>query len=121
MDGEITMAGRFRSADGLIVAVKRKDRGRALRSAMHQRGVSIKELAALTEAIDGKGVNWRTIGFLVSEWKSGRESTTYRNAALICKALDVPIDLVFDVTTTRSFDMLGVSTNRGSGVERRTA
>ncbi|HEU5032704.1 MAG TPA: helix-turn-helix transcriptional regulator [Spirillospora sp.] len=115
--GEPDLVTRSRTSDGYIIDVRRRDHGRAIRQAMDTRGLSIKQLARRTELLDGKGVNWRTIGFLVSQWASGRETTTYRNAALIAAALDVPLALLFDVRTSRAFDALAVSTERGDSEE----
>lgn len=93
----LVMVSARRTADGRIVDMVRLDGGQLLRAAMEARGVSIQELARRTAELDpdGRGVNWRSIGFLVSQGRSARETTTVRNADLIARALDVPIAMLF--------------------------
>jgi hypothetical protein len=94
--------------------MRRLDQGRALRAAMDGRGFTIKALAARTAELDqeSRGVNWRTVGFLVSQWASGRETCTYRTAVLIAEALDLPLSQLFDTQVTRSFAQAPTSTQR---------
>lgn len=95
-----------------IVGYRRLDSGRRVRAAMSDRGLTIAALAAKTREADpsGVGVNWRVIGFLVSEGRSGRDTCTTGVAELVAKALDVPLTLLFEARTTRVVRVHGVST-----------
>lgn len=85
-----------------IDGFERRCDGRVIRAAMDQAGWTIHSLARRTAELDpsGSGVNWRTIGFLVSQGASGRDTCTERTANLIAAALGVPLDDLFVARTS---------------------
>lgn len=97
-----------------VVGYRRLDHGRLLRHTMQVRGLTITALAEKTRLVDpaGVGVNWRLIGFLVSQGKSGRETCSVSTAELIAAALDVPVLLLFQARTHQVLVVHGVSAYR---------
>lgn len=110
----LVMVTARRTADGRIVDMCRLDEGRPIRAAMDQRGLTIQQLAQRTAELDpdGRGVNWRQIGFLVSTGSSAREVCTVRVADLIARALDVPMSLLFRTRIREALPAVPTSTQR---------
>lgn len=78
--------------------MRRLDRGAPLRTAMRAAGLDIPRLAARTKEVDpeGKGLSVAYIGFLVGEGRSAREDCSDRAARLLSRAVDRPLDNLFD-------------------------
>lgn len=90
---------------------RRRSGGAELRRAMADQDLTIGRLADLTAELDPEdtGVNWRTIGFLVSEGRSGRETCSIRTAQLVAGALRVPVDQLFEARTSHVLRVAGIS------------
>lgn len=75
----------------------RLDGGRPIRQAMTDAGLSIEKLAQRTREVDpaGYGIRPATIGHMVSQGSSGRESFTQRSCDLVAHALGVPVERLF--------------------------
>lgn len=78
-------------------SLHRKSKGRPIREAMADAGLSIPRLAAATREVDpaGKGVSRSAVGVLVAEGSSARERCRLRTAWLIADALQQPIQALF--------------------------
>ena len=74
----------------------RRDNGQPIRNAMREAELSIERLAEKTKAIDGYGVSHSTIGHMVSQGTSGRNKFHDRSCDLVAKALDKPIEELFN-------------------------
>lgn len=90
--------------------------GQAIREAMDERGLSLMALADRTKELDpeGLGVSFRLIGFLTTQGRSQRETTSPESAALIAQALNVPEVSLF---TRENFAMNGTSTDKGKLID----
>lgn len=65
---------------------------------MRAAGLSINGLAAATRTLDptGKGVKPATIGFMVSQGKSGRDGIGDDAGQLLARALGAPVEVLFE-------------------------
>jgi len=84
--------------------MQRRDTGQPIRTAMKEAGLSIASLAAKTREVDpaGYGIKPATIGHMVSQGASGRDSFTDRSCDLVARALDKPIADLFRDASTRA-------------------
>lgn len=76
----------------------RRDNGQPIRNAMREAGLSIEGLAEKTKLIDGYGISRSTVGQMVSQGPSGRDTFTHRSCDLVAKVLDKPIAELFSDT-----------------------
>ena len=76
----------------------RRDTGQPIRDAIADAGLSIERLAEKTKDVDplGYGISRSAIGHMVSTGPSGRDEFEDRSCDLVARALDKPIEELFN-------------------------
>ncbi|MFY3807616.1 MULTISPECIES: hypothetical protein [Bacteria] len=92
--------------------MRRLDKGAPIRDAMQAAGLDIPRLAARTKELDPDGLSKALVGFIVGSGKSAREECSDRAAGIIARALNRPVEELFESDEPISMPEESTSTRR---------